>query len=98
MRISLLRTSLWTPPAETIVKTMAKYEYKDGERRTHKRIDIVYDLQGWYDIAFNRTCHWYIEMRVTKTIGRNPPGKTKTSTRRVYFPTITDAKDYIDEF
>ena len=77
---------------------MAKYEYTDGERRTHRRIDIVCDLKGSYDIAFNRTCHWYIEMRVTETIGRNPPGKTRMFTRRVYFPTIADAKAYIDGF
>lgn len=77
---------------------MAKYEYKDGEHRIHKRIDIVYDLKGWYDMAFNHRCHWYIENRISETIGRNPPGKNRVSTRRIYFQTIAEAKRYIDEF
>ena len=72
--------------------------YKDGERRTHRRIDIRFDLQGQYDMAFNRICHWYIDKYIVETIGLNPPGKTRERRERVYFETITDAKAYIDDF
>jgi hypothetical protein len=77
---------------------MAKYEYEDGERRTHKRIDITFDLKGWHDQVFNRTCHWFVDKYVSETIGHHPPGKSKGRWVRVYFSTISEAKRYIDDF
>ena len=77
---------------------MAKYVYKDGERRTYRRIDIKFDLQGQYDYAYNRVCHWYIDKYIVESIGLNPPGKTRETRTREYFETIADAKRYIDEF
>ena len=71
--------------------------YKDGERRVHKRIDIRYEATGdlWRDGSKGR---WYIDMHIYETIGDNPPGKTRMRTRRAYFRTLTEAKQYIDDF
>jgi len=77
---------------------MAKYEYKDGERRTYRKIDIKYDGVGLHDLAFNVTKHWYVDKTVVETIGLNPPGRSREQRTRVYFETIAEAKQYIDEF
>ena len=61
--------------------------YEIGERRVYRRIDIRYDGVGWY-----------IDMYILETIGRNPPGKKRWSTRRIMFNTIAEAKRYIDHF
>lgn len=98
MRISALTKSLWTPPAGTIVKIMAKYEYKDGEYRTYRRIDIKYDSIGLHDWVFGKMKHWYVDKTIVETIGLNPPGRSKEQRTRVYFETIAEAKQYIDEF
>ena len=72
--------------------------YKDGERRTHKRIDIRYDSKGEAQPGYFKYYHWYIDTISVVQIGLNPPGKTRTERGRRYFETIADAKRYIDEF
>lgn len=77
---------------------MARREYKDGERRCHKRVDIIYDAEGLYQLGFYTTYHWYIDTTTIVEIGLNPPYKQKTTKGRKYFATIADAKQFIDEF
>lgn len=64
---------------------MAKYEYVNGERRKYRHIDI------WYDASPGRWYHWYV--RTWETIASGVSVE-----RRTYFPTIKEAKRYIDEF
>lgn len=77
---------------------MAKREYKDGEYRTHRRIDIKYDSVGQRVWGFSQTKHWYVDKTVVETIGLNPPGMSREQRTRIYFFTIAAAKEYIDEF
>ena len=77
---------------------MGKYEYQDGERRWYKRIDIRYDQQGEYQEGYYTTYHWYIDTETYEYIGLNPPCKYHLTRGRKYFPTIAEAKRYIDNF
>ena len=98
MRISALSKSLWTPPAETTVRTMAKREYKDGENRKYKCSRIWYDEKGEWQAGYWVTYHWYVVLKHTLQDVDGGFRYTKSRETRVYFQTIAEAKRYIDEF
>lgn len=78
---------------------MAKYEYKQGERRIYRGIPINYDLKGEYRIGYCKTYHWYIE--TCTTLYGCWPTKYPVNTcriRKLYFKTLSEAKDYINDF
>ena len=71
---------------------MAKYNYTHGEWRVYRGIPIEYDANTLY--------HWFI--KVCSTICGHG-GQTKTPVNnsqihKVYFNTISEAKNYIDNF
>ena len=70
---------------------MAKYEYRQGERRYYRGIPIWYDLYN--------EMHWFIE--TCTTLYGCGPTKNPVSTcriRKMYFKTLAEAKDYINDF
>ena len=64
---------------------MAKYEYRDGERRQYRGINI------WYDLVGNCRDHWYIEVTYSIASG-------VSRQYRHYFPTLVMARQEIDGY
>lgn len=78
---------------------MAKYEYRQGERRYYRGIPIWYDLKGDFQVGYNEIYHWFIE--TCTTLCGCGPTKNPVNTcriRKMYFKTLAEAKDYINDF
>ena len=71
---------------------MAKYNYINNERRYYRGVTIWYDLHN--------EDHWYIETCTTihHSCGRTQNPVNTCRICRVYFKTLTEARNYIDEF
>lgn len=71
---------------------MAKYNYTHGEWRVYRGIPIEYDANTLY--------HWFI--KVCSTIcghgGQTKNPVNNSQIHKVYFNTISEAKNYIDNF
>lgn len=78
---------------------MAKYKYRQGERRVYRGILIWYDLKGDFQPGYNETYHWYIET-CTTLCGCEPTNNPVNTCRirKMYFKSLTKAKDYINDF
>lgn len=78
---------------------MAKREYKDGERRYYHGIDIRYSERGEYQCGYQVRFHWYLRMNIITSIGEDSRGtRVREEWKQMFFPTLAEAKRFIDEF
>lgn len=70
---------------------MAKYIYKDGERRKYRGVNIYYSFLGNLITGYYELYHWYIP--VTRSIASGVSIEEKE-----WFKTLKDARERIDRY